>query len=174
MRLSSAPVLETDRLRLRPYELADFEDFANLLGSPRSQYMDGPVDRSAAWKRFEAGIGCWALVSYGPWIIERKEDKVSVGLVSLNYLMSPREKELGWALWEGCSGQGFALEAARRARAFAFETLGWSDMVSYVAAANGASIRLAERLGAKLDKNATATQEDDTLVYRHRRNSLRA
>lgn len=169
MTFTTAPILETDRLLLRPYRLEDFKGFAELLGSARSQFMDGPASRTAAWNRFAAGAGAWSLVGYGPWAIERKEDKLCIGIVSLNHPIGDKERELGWALWEPFSGQGYAFEAAKHAQAFAFDRLDWPTMVSYISSPNTASIKLAERLGATPDSDATAEQKDNTRVYRHKR-----
>lgn len=167
MPFTSAPILETDRLKLRPYCIEDFEAFADLYGSPRSQYMDGPIERSKAWGLFAAGAGCWPLLGYGPWAIERKDDAQCVGLVSLNPPLGTLEKELGWALWEGYTGQGYALEATKCVHGFAAHNLSWTGFVSYISAPNIPSIKLAQRLGAKHDHAATAKQTGDTQVYRY-------
>lgn len=167
MKFTDAPVLETERLMLRPYRMADFEAFATLYQSPRSKYMDGPVDRATAWTLFAAGAGRWSLLGYGPWAIDRKEDECCVGLVSLNPPMGTAEQELGWVLWQPFTGQGYALEAAKCAYSFATKTLAWNDFVSYISAPNTPSIKLAKRLGGKFDNNATAKQTGDTQVYRY-------
>lgn len=167
MKLTEAPILQTKRLYLRPYRLEDFEPFAVLYQSERSKYMDGPIDRDRAWTLFAAGAGRWLLLGYGPWAIERKECGQCIGIVSLNPPMRNTEKELGWALWEGFTGQGYAWEAAQRAFSFAITELGWTDFVSYISAPNTSSIKLAERLGAICDSEASATQPDDTLAYRY-------
>jgi len=164
----TAPILETDRLRLRPYKLEDFEAFARFYASQRSQHADGPVSRATAWSWFTSGVGRWALIGYGAWSIERLEDETCIGIVSLNHpIIGTEERELGWLLWDGFEGQGYATEAARLGRAFAFETMKWKTLVSYVSRENAASIRLAERLGAQLDAAATRLADAETLVYRH-------
>ena len=164
----AAPTLETDRLRLRACRLADFEYFAELYASQRSQFADGPISRSTAWTWFAAGAGRWHLTGYGAWAIERREDEVCVGVVSLNYPIEVGyERELGWLLWEAYKGNGYAVEAAFEARRFAFEELGWTDLVSYIHADNDQSIRLVERMGATLDRATPSPDDDPTLVYRH-------
>lgn len=169
MDYSSAPRLETERLILRPYCLDDFGHFADLYASPRSKYIDGPVSRSEAWTLFAAGAGRWSLTGYGAWAIESRESGLSVGVISLNYPVGVPERELGWLLWDGFEGQGYAKEAAIRARAFAFDELDWSTVVSYIARENDRSIRLATRMGAELDRSANTLAEDETLTYRHTR-----
>ncbi len=168
MPCSSAPSLQTDRLLLRAYRIEDFEGFAEFYGSERSQYADGPVSRARAWHWFAAGAGRWALLGYGAWAIERAEDGAYIGMISLNHpIVDGQERELGWLLWDGFEGQGYGTEAAQAARAFAIETLNWGSFVSYISRDNLSSIRLAERLGAQLDPQATEMADRETLVYRH-------
>jgi len=167
MPYTTAPILETDRLKLRPYRYEDFEGFAALYQSPRSKYMDGPIERNTAWTLFAAGAAHWQLLGHGPWSIERKDDTQCVGLVSLNPPIAAPEQELGWALWEGYTGKGYALEAAICARDFALQTLNWASFVSYISAPNTPSIKLAKHLGATLDPEATSKQTGDTQVYRY-------
>ncbi|WP_430428716.1 GNAT family N-acetyltransferase [Parasphingorhabdus sp.] len=168
MKFVCAPTLDTDRLRLRSYQREDFEHFAKLYASPRSRFVDGPVSRSTAWSLFAAGAGRWPLVGYGGWAVDRLADHACVGIVSLNYpINQSEERELGWLLWESYEGNGYAVEAASAARKFAFEELGWAALVSYIATDNDRSIRLAERMGASKDHDATKRADPKTVVYRH-------
>ena len=41
-------ILTTDRLRLRPSQIADFPAYAEFLTTPRSQGVGGPLDTKAA------------------------------------------------------------------------------------------------------------------------------
>lgn len=169
MKYLHAPELRTARLKLRHYGQEDFPHFAELYSSPRSKFADGPVSRSTAWASFAAGAGRWSLVGYGAWAVDRSSDGACVGIVSLNHPINQNEeRELGWLLWQAYEGNGYATEAANAARQFAFEKLGWRRLVSYIHKDNAQSIRLAERLGARLDSNASAILGNDTLVYRHR------
>lgn len=175
MKYLTAPELRTERLRLRAYREDDFSHFSDLYASSRSKFADGPVSRSTAWAWFTAGAGRWSLVGYGAWAVERLEDGACVGVVSLNHpIHQSEERELGWLLWEAHEGHGYASEAAKAARQFAFEQLGWDSFVSYIHKDNGQSIRLAEHLNAQLDREASANVPDkDTLVFRHERASAR-
>lgn len=168
MRYSAAPRLETERLVLRPYRQDDFEGFAAYFGSARSVFTDGPVSRGAAWDLFTAGAGRWVIAGHGAWTIERKSDAVAIGLVSLNTAITLPDLELGWILWEGFEGQGYAFEAAQTARRFAFETLKWTRLISGIHKDNAPSIRLAERLGAERDPKLWLEDEPETYFYRHK------
>lgn len=168
MESTNAPTLTTDRLILREYTARDFEAFATLYASERSKFADGPVPRSTAWAWFSAGIGRWQLVGYGSWAVDRKSDGACVGVVSLNHPINVNEeRELGWLLWEQFEGFGYAVEAAAEAKRFAFNELRFSTLVSYIDKDNNQSIRLAEKLGAALDAEATKTADERTLVFRH-------
>ncbi|MCR9268546.1 MAG: GNAT family N-acetyltransferase [Hyphomonadaceae bacterium] len=164
-----APTLETERLVLRPYRIEDFEAFAAYFASPRSKYTDGPVSRSAAWDLFTAGAGRWVLASHGAWTIERQSDAKAVGLVSLNSAISIPHPELGWILWEGYEGHGYAVEAARNARDFAFDFLQWPVLISGIHEDNAASIKLAARLNAEYDPDITLKEEPETQFFRHKK-----
>ena len=167
MALRDAPVLKTERLVLRPYALKDFDAFADYFASDRSRFTDGPVSRQEAWDLFCAGAGRWSLTGHGAWTITRGDDDTALGLVSLNTAIAVPHPELGWILWQGFEGQGYALEAAKVARDFAFGTLGWSDLISGVHEGNTRSIRLAERMGATHDPSIRLPAEPETLFFRH-------
>ena len=65
-------------------------------------------------------------------------------------------------------GKGFAFEAARAARRYAYQIAGWRAAFSVIAPDNLRSIRLAERLGATVDREVGADDADGpALVYRH-------
>ncbi len=165
--MTTAPTLETERLRLRAHRVEDFNRFAELFDSPRSKFVNGPVPRGDAWRMFAADVGQWVLLGFGAWAIERREDGAYLGQVGLNHPADFPERELGWLLWEEFEGHGYALEAALCARDFAYGTLGWETVVSYIHPDNAPSIRLAERMGAKPDPDATRPGDDPCTVYRH-------
>ncbi|MEL7215970.1 MAG: GNAT family N-acetyltransferase [Pseudomonadota bacterium] len=161
-------VLETERLTLRPHRLSDFEDYAAMLASERSVPMGGPVDRGTAWDAFCGEVAAAQLGLGQVWAIERRADEAHVGQVGFQQPPSFPERELGWMLYAGFEGQGYALEAARAARDYGFGTLGWDDFVSYIDPDNARSVRLAEALGGVRDADAPVPTEGD-LVYRHTR-----
>ena len=100
-------------------------------------------------------------------MIDLRSTGESVGQVGVSDGPLFPEKELGWNLYEGFEGFGFATEAAAALRDWAKETLGLHGLVSYVDPRNAASVRVADRLGAVLDSDAPR-QDPDDLVYRHR------
>jgi RimJ/RimL family protein N-acetyltransferase len=78
------------------------------------------------------------------------------------------EHELGWSVWNpAVEGKGFAFEAAKAARDFAWTELGWAGAVSYIDPGNDRSIALARRMGAVLDEDAASPGDGEALVFRH-------
>lgn len=89
-----------------------------------------------------------------------------VGQVGINHGPLFPEKELGWLVYEGFEGRGYATEAAAALRDWAARVLSCTQLVSYIDPENCSSVRVAERLGATLDPHAPK-QDPGDLVYRH-------
>ena len=69
----SIPTLETERLRLRHWDVNDFEAYAALRTDAELQrYVDGPVSREKAWEDFCAEPGQWALRGFGVFLVTRR------------------------------------------------------------------------------------------------------
>ncbi|MBL3560111.1 GNAT family N-acetyltransferase [Rhodovulum sulfidophilum] len=164
--MTAAPIIDTARLRLRPHRVEDFGPYAALFASEGARFMGGPLSRRQAWQVFAADSGQWALMGFGAWGVERREDGVAVGQVALNKPDHFPERELGWLVFDGHEGRGYATEAAEAARDHAFGALGFDTLVSYVSPENRRSVALAERLGARPDATADRPDPGD-LVYRH-------
>jgi RimJ/RimL family protein N-acetyltransferase len=165
MTATPAPRLETARLVLRGPEPEDLEPFLQFFTSGRA----GPnrLDRPDAWRLFATVIGHWHLRGFGCWTVTRRGSDAPIGLVGGLKLENWPEREIGWFLWDGAEGRGYATEAARAALDHAFGALGWPTAVSYIDTDNHRSIRVAERLGAKVDPDADHPGDDPLLVYRH-------
>jgi RimJ/RimL family protein N-acetyltransferase len=161
------PTFTTERLILRPFAMADFAALEAIYQSPRSRYIGGTQPREKVWLDFASDCGIWHLMGFGSLSIEEKATGALVGQCGLNAPPEYPERELGWVLFDGFEGKGYAFEAATRLRGFAFDTLGWDTVVSYIDPDNVRSIRLAERMGAVLDKDAATPNGEGCLVYRH-------
>jgi len=164
------PILETERLILRAPRLDDFEAFAAFYASDRSSFVGGPQDREMAWRTLALEAGHWVLNGFGRWIVtEKGGDDSALGIVGLWHPEGFPERELGWDLFEGATGKGYATEAGAAARAFAYGTLGWTTLTSMVAHENTASERVAKRLGAVFDYDFTHARFGATRIFRHPR-----
>jgi RimJ/RimL family protein N-acetyltransferase len=165
--MTAIPTLETARLILRAPRAADFPGYAAFYASERSIYEDGPLSRVASWKEFAAAAAGWVLRGHGSLTIEERATRRYAGEVGIYHLANYPEPEIGWMVVREAEGRGIAHEAAQALRAWAYDRLGWTTLVSYIDPANARSIRLAERLGARLDPAAVRPEGESCLVYRH-------
>jgi RimJ/RimL family protein N-acetyltransferase len=160
------PTLATDRLILRAPRVSDFDTYAQIVCTARGQHLGGPMTRQDAWLDFSQMTSTWLLHGHGLWTIGHAGD--IAGFVGLGHEPGDAEAELGFMLTEKAQGRGIAFEAAKAARDHAFDTLGWSGIVSYLAPDNTRAIALARRLGGM--PNGQITDTDGTvLVYRYLR-----
>lgn len=166
MPIARIPTLATRRLVLRPVGANDFAAYERLMTSSRSRGMGGPYSRREAWGMFCHDIAGWTLFGHGALMVDLRETGECVGQVGINHGPLFPEKELGWLVYAGFEGRGYATEAAAALRDWAAQALGCMGLVSYVHPSNLASIRVAERLGATLDRDAPRPDPGD-LVYRH-------
>ncbi len=116
----------------------------------------GILDRDDAWRQMAMLAGHWHLRGYGMWAVEERATGDFVGRVGLHYPEGWPGRELGWALARPFWGLGYATEAARAALGQAFDRLGWPRVISLIDPANTRSVRLAERLGERLDGEVVA------------------
>ena len=156
------PTLQSARLHLRAPIRADFEDYAAFYLSERSGASE--PTRRKAWKAFAKEIVDWSLGGLGHWTVER--ERMHVGFVGFSQPDDYPEPEIGWALYDGYEGQGYATEAAGLAINWARGRL--ASLVSYIDPGNTRSVAVAERLGATSDPAAARPEAaPDCLVYRH-------
>jgi RimJ/RimL family protein N-acetyltransferase len=97
-------------------------------------------------------VGHWQLRGFGMWAVEERASGSFVGRVGLHFPEGWPDRELAWTLARPYWGRGFALEAAQAVLAHAFGPLGWDRVISLIDPDNIRSIRLAERLGERLEQ----------------------
>ncbi|MGQ3670826.1 GNAT family N-acetyltransferase [Xanthobacter sp. TB0136] len=167
------PTLTTPRLTLRPMRLEDWDGYHDVMTSQRAVFMGGPYALPASWGMFCTCLAQWDLFGFGALMIEDTASRTCVGQIGVNSGPLFPEWELGWLLFPEAEGRGFAREAAAAMRDWARDVRQLPTLVSYIDPANSRSIRLAEQIGARLDKDARGTDPAD-LVYRHFGRSVNA
>lgn len=150
-----APIT-TERLLLRQWYEEDLAPFAALNGDPEvMRYFPATLTpaESDEFARYIQGL--IALQGWGLWAVEVRGGAPFVGFVGLN---RPRFEahftpaiEIGWRLDRPYWGRGYATEAAAAALAFAFDELGYAEVVSFTSLLNKPSIRVMRRLGMTHD-----------------------
>ena len=158
--------LETDRLIMRMIRLEDFEAYAALSADPEvMRFLGGkPFDRLESWRQMCAMIGHWHFRGYGLWAVEEKFSGQFIGRIGLHFPETWPGFELGWTLARHAWGKGYATEGARRALEYAFTELNRDHVISLINPLNAASIRVAERLGEKVE-GRTELLGAEVLIY---------
>ena len=169
-----APVIETERLRLRPHQSDDLADCVAMWSDPAVvRYTIGdPSPPQRTWIRILAYRGHWALLSYGYWAVEEKTSGRYVGELGFadfkrNIVPSIEGvPELGWALVPQFHGKGYATEALRAAVAWSDHHFAQRRTVCIIHRDNHRSFRIAEKLGYKAIFSATGSGESNTILAR--------
>lgn len=152
------PMIDTDRLTLRPWLPRDRMAFAALNADaevmqhfPRTLTLaesDGVIQR---FRNRWAGDG----ICFGA--VERRSDGAFVGMVGLSRVRfgqpGPLEGalEMGWRIARPFWGQGYATEAARGWLAHGFGALDADEIVAFAVPANHRSLAVMRRLGMHAD-----------------------
>ncbi len=150
--------LETERLLLRPFREGDIDAYAAMCADTEVMRYIGSrlvLSRDDAWRQMAMFAGHWQLRGFGTWAVEERASGSFVGRVGLHFPEGWPERELAWTLAREYWGRGFASEAARAALTYAFNTLEWQRVISLIDPDNHRSIRLAERLGERFDREVT-------------------
>ena len=167
------PVVETERLILRGHRVEDLDAMVEFFAGDRNTYVGGKMERGDCWRAMLRGMGHWAMRGYGLWHIDEKSSGSFVGWTGMIFAPGWDEPELGWSLLEGAEGKGYAFEAATAARSHAAQHQGMNGVISYIAHANNRSMALAERLGAKFEREG-ALHGKRCQVWRHPRLEVQA
>jgi len=147
------PVLETQRLRLRRFEFADYAGICEIHADPETMRHLGdgkPRDPALTWAQMCMWTGAHALRRGGYFAITRRSDGVLLGRCGVNAQPAWPEPEIAFTLARAHWGQGIAREAAAALRDWAWRTLSPTALVSLVKVGNHASGRVAASLGARL------------------------
>ena len=165
--LTSAPVLETERLILRGPVRSDLPELTRFMtSSPSMQAQGETVSKEQAWFGFLTGIGHWQWHGFGFFTLILRGGSIPIGRVGLLKHSNWPEVELAWHLFEGAEGKGYATEAGQAVRSWAYRAHGFNQLVSYIDCENHRSQAVARRLGAETD-GARADHEPDAEVWNH-------
>lgn len=148
--MTDAPVLETERLRLRMPKAEDFDAFADFMADEESaRFLGGTQPRSVAWRSFAAIVGSWSIRGFSMFSVIEKNSGRWLGRVGPWQPEGWPGTEVGWGIVRDAGGRGYATEAAAATIDWAFDALGWSEVVHTIQPANEPSKALARKLGSQ-------------------------
>jgi len=144
--------LETDRLVLRRWRVADRDAFAALCADPEVMlWLGGVLTRADADARIDRVEASFEVNGHGRYLLERKADGAFLGWcgIMLAHESWPMagHPEIGWRLARHAWGAGYATEAARAALDDGFQRLGFQQVLALTSANNQASQAVMGRLG---------------------------
>jgi RimJ/RimL family protein N-acetyltransferase len=164
-------IIATTRLVLRRLHAGDDEAMGRVFGDPHvMRYGDGV--KAPRWVRewiarwTDDLYGRWG---FGAWAVVEKPGGTVLGYCGLSRFpgrCAPGETELGYRLSRPHWGWGFATEAGRAVRDYALGALHLPRLIALIDPGNVASIRVAEKIGLRYDRDTMLEGYDHPdLVY---------
>lgn len=148
------PTLHTRRLTLRAQRPSDTEPLtAAFADDGFSRFITREqrgLSRREAWRLVALPPGMWSANGYGQWMVEERATGQPVGRLGPWQPEGWPDFEIGWSIFPGHQGKGYAVEGAAAAMVWVRETLGRDHVIHLIDPANIASERVAARLGAEL------------------------
>lgn len=144
------PILETERLLLRPFTRDDFDLLHSRHQDPQVvQYLlySEPWTRETQETWLAELLGHYEADAMGHVALIRKSDGVLVGRSGLSSWLIEGEVELGYTLWREFWGMGYATEGSQRWRDYAYEELQLPRLISLIQKENAGSMKVAQRNG---------------------------
>lgn len=150
---------ETERLVFRKLKESDFDTWLQFCTNEDSikymtslQGIQDPIERCKIWfervlKRYEKGLG-------GMNVLVHKATHEFVGQCGLliHDIDGKEELEIGYSLMPHQQGKGYAIEAARKCKHFAFEHQLSDSLISLIHVNNNASAKVAIKNGMEIDR----------------------
>jgi RimJ/RimL family protein N-acetyltransferase len=172
--ITAAPVIDTERLRLRGHELGDFPECVAMWSDPEViRYTIGePSPPQRTWLRILSYRGHWALLGFGYWAVQEKTSGRYIGELGFadfkrnTKLSLDGMPELGWALAPWAQGKGYATEALRAAVAWGDQQFQSLRTTCIVHRENERSVRIAAKLGYELVLQAPSDAEPHAILAR--------
>ena len=142
--------IDTPRLTLRPPRAEDLDGWSAMMADEQAaRFIGGVAPRAVCWRQIMTMIGAWHAHGFAMFSVLEKTTGRWVGRLGPWYPEGWPGTEVGWAIAREHWGKGYAPEGAAAAIDWAFDTLGWTDVVHSIAPDNVASIRVAEKLGSR-------------------------
>ena len=151
-------ILETDRLLLREFEIADLDSMAELFADVEVMtFSSGTKSREESQAWLKKCFNNYSEFGFGLWAVVKKDGREVIGYCGLSCfsdICGQKEIEVGYRLMRSEWGFGFATEAAIAVRDYGFMKEDLGRLIALVDPSNLASIRVAQKMGMRFEKEA--------------------
>ena len=148
-------VLETKRMQLRQFTMDDVQNLMQIMADPIAmKYYPWVLDEIGTREWIQRNLDRYSERGIGLWAAELKDNGEFVGQVGLVHMEieGRKEVEIAYLFVSKHWGKGYATEAAEACKEFAFRHLDLHRVVIVIRPENISSRRVAERLGAVIEK----------------------
>lgn len=164
-------MIETERLILRRIDpKRDFEPWAKAMANAETVRYLGtePMSRAEAWRSMAVVMGHWEIRGFGFFSVEHKRTGAWLGRVGPWYPEGWPAPEVGWLTSPDHLRKGYAAEAAKASIDYAFNALGWSEVIHVILRGNEGSIGVAEKVGSRFlrtQQGVPPVTDDEVFIY---------
>ncbi|MCW0233544.1 MAG: GNAT family N-acetyltransferase [Ferrovibrio sp.] len=143
--------LETARLILRPPAKEDFDAWSHWAADEEAmKHLGGVLPPAAVWRSIRIMAGNWALDGYSMFSVIEKATGRWIGRLGPWQPHDWPGTEVGWGLVREAWGKGYATEGATATIDWAFDHLGWTEVIHTIVPENVNSQKVAQRLGSTI------------------------
>jgi RimJ/RimL family protein N-acetyltransferase len=166
-------VIQTERLVLRKPRAEDAPGLLEAFADPEAMRYIGDgstTDLAGSEQAIDRWLARWDAWGIGMFVVERTEDARVLGRTGFlrwdpaTWEIGGSETEIGWGLAREHWGGGYATEAALALRDWAFGERGLTRLISLIQPENLPSIRVAEKLGERYEREVEV-RGNPTSVY---------
>ena len=161
-------IIETERLILREMTLDDYDAlYAVLADSDIMRHYPYTFDESRVKGWIIKNIERYQIFGFGLWAVVLKENGEMIGDcgITMQNINGSIKPEIGYHINKKYQRQGYAKEAARKCRDWAFENTPFNILYSYMKKANIASYATAMANGMCRVDEFTDNEDSITVVY---------
>lgn len=162
-------ILETERLIIREFELADADFILRLLNSPNWLKFIGDKDVK---KIFDAKtyiqknlINSYKSNNYGLWLVMKKEANIPIGMCGIVNREKLNHPDIGFAFLPEYENLGYGLESATAVINYAKYNLNIKTILAITDVNNKASIKLLNKIGLRFKESKELSVKDRVLVF---------
>lgn len=145
-------IFETERLQLRELKQSDFDDVCKLLQDPEVMYAyEGAFSKQEVQDWLDKQYTRYRNNGFGLWAVIDKDSRELIGQcgVTMQDYNDKKVPEIGYLFRKEFWHKGYATEAAKACKKYAFDKLNLDGVYSIIRDNNIASQKVALRNGMK-------------------------